>query len=281
VAVRYRFPSLEDFLTASELTVDGTLDDGWGASFAVKGRELEATILFADISDFSGRTATMTPTETLAYVNNFFAWISAEALRDTNAIVDKYIGDEVMVVYAREFGSEDPFVDAVQAARWMCEHDALDFGPHIGIASGPVIVGYVGTPLRHSCSVFGAPVALAARCAGVPAQISEGKIVSHTITFPTVEWGERAKEDVIAPVRYRDPDTKEVHDDQSSVKKWLLVEPFDFDAKGIGRVKLRQLLDESFRIIQGWSVEDRAREGVESLRQHNRYWPDGRHSEAP
>jgi hypothetical protein len=70
VPIRYRFPSLEDFLTASELTVDGALDDGWGAQFAVKGRELEATILFADISDFSGRTATMTPTETLAYVNN-------------------------------------------------------------------------------------------------------------------------------------------------------------------------------------------------------------------
>jgi class 3 adenylate cyclase len=55
------------------------LDDGWGAQFAVKGRELEATILFADIADFSGRTADLTPTETLAYVNNFFAWISAEA----------------------------------------------------------------------------------------------------------------------------------------------------------------------------------------------------------
>jgi hypothetical protein len=96
------------------------------------------------------------------------------------------------------------------------------------------------------CSVFGAPVALAARCAGVPAQISEDKIVSHTVTFPAAEWGARAKEDVIEPVRYRDPETKEVHDDESSVQKWRLVEPFDFDAKGIGRVGLRQLLDESF-----------------------------------
>ncbi len=281
VPVRYRYPSLEDFLTASELTVDGTLNDGWGAQFAVKGREIDATILFADISDFSGRTADMTPTETLAYVNNFFAWISAEALRDTNAIVDKYIGDEVMVVYSREFGSEDPFLDAVRAARWMCENDALDFQPHIGIASGRVIVGYVGTPLRHGCSVFGAPVALAARCAGVPGQVGEDKIVSHTITFPSGEWGKRAKEEVIEPVRYRDPETGDVEDHDSSVQKWQLVEPFDFDAKGIGAVRLRQLLDHSFRIIQGWSVEGRSREGVEDLRKHNRYWPDGRHPEAP
>lgn len=65
------------------------------------------------------------------------------------------------------------------------------------------------------------------------------------------------------------------------MEKWRLVEPFEFDAKGIGRVKLQQLLDERFRIIQRWSVKDRAREGVASLRQHNRYWPDGRDREAP
>lgn len=281
VSIRYRYPSLEDFLTASELTVDGLLDDGWGAQFAVKGRELDATILFADISDFSGRTAEMTAAETLAYVNNFFAWISAEALRDTNAIIDKYIGDEVMVIYAREFGSDDPFLDAVQAARWMCERDALDFGPHIGIASGPVIVGYVGTPLRHSCSVFGSPVALAARCAGVPPQVSDDEIVSHTITFPAAEWGQRTKGNVVEPVRYRDPETREVRDERASVDKWRLIDPFSFDAKGIGAVELRQLVDTSFRIIQGWSVEGRAREGVEALREHNRYWPGGRHPEAP
>jgi hypothetical protein len=64
----------------------------------------------------------------------------------------------------KEFGSDDPFVEALQAARWMSEHNAHNFSPHIGIASGPVTVGYVGTPMKCDCSVFGAPVALAARC---------------------------------------------------------------------------------------------------------------------
>ena len=45
MAVRYAYHSLEDFLIASELTIDGQLDDGWGAPFPVKGREIEATIL--------------------------------------------------------------------------------------------------------------------------------------------------------------------------------------------------------------------------------------------
>lgn len=281
VPVRYRVPSLEDFLTATELTVDGTLDDGWGAEFAVKGREIDATVLFADISGFSGRTAGMTPTETLTYVNNFFAWISAEALRDTCAIVDKYIGDEVMVVYSPEFGSADPFLDAVRGARWMCENDALDYQPHIGIASGRVIVGYVGTPLRHGCSVFGAPVTLAARCASVAAQTGEDSIVSHAITFPADEWGERRLMDAVEPVRVRDPESGKIEEDHTSLQKWLLTEPFEFDAKGLGPVQLRQLLDKSFRIIQGWSAESRARDAVAQLREHNRHWPDGRHQSAP
>src|SRR5215212_10097850 len=117
------------------LTVDAQLDDGWGASLPVKGREIEATVLFADITAFSSRTMGLDPTETLAFVNHFFAWISAEALRGRPGIVDKYIGDEVMIVFSREFGSEDPFQDAVESARWMGENDAYAFMPHVGIAS--------------------------------------------------------------------------------------------------------------------------------------------------
>lgn len=108
VTRRWRYPSLEDFLTASELTIDGRLDDGWGGDVFVKGREIEATTLFADISSFSARTADMTPTETLVYVNTFFTWITEEALRHSAGVVDKYIGDEVMVIFAKEFGSTDP-----------------------------------------------------------------------------------------------------------------------------------------------------------------------------
>ena len=64
--VRYRYASLDDFLASSELTVDAQLDDGWGAKFPLKGRELEATVLFSDISGFSARTRELNPTATLA-----------------------------------------------------------------------------------------------------------------------------------------------------------------------------------------------------------------------
>ena len=97
---KYKFKSLEDFLISTPLTVDGSLDDGWGAYFPVKGREIQATILFADIASFSRRTKELSPTETLIFVNNFFSWITAEAIKDQVCIVDKYIGDEVMVLFS-------------------------------------------------------------------------------------------------------------------------------------------------------------------------------------
>lgn len=206
MTVRYQFHTLEDFLIANDLTVDGQLDDGWGALFPVKGREIEATVLFADISAFSARSLDLSAVETLAFVNNFFAWITAEALRGRPGVIDKYIGDEVMVVFSEEFGSQDPFLDAVEAARAMGEQDVLDFSPHIGVASGRVVVGYVGTPLKFNCSVFGAPVALAARCAGVKPDLDESETYSTTVTFPDAEWRGRDFAQVFPPRRYRDPD---------------------------------------------------------------------------
>ena len=61
MTVRYPYHSLEDFVTANMLTVDAQVDDGWGAAFPVKGREIEATVLFADITGFSARTAEARP----------------------------------------------------------------------------------------------------------------------------------------------------------------------------------------------------------------------------
>jgi hypothetical protein len=107
MTVKYHYNSLEDFLATNPLSVDGQVDDGGGVLFPVKGREIDATILFSDISGFSRRTLDLSPTETLIFVNNFCTWISAEALQGRPGIVDKYIGDEIMIVFSKEFGSAD------------------------------------------------------------------------------------------------------------------------------------------------------------------------------
>lgn len=178
------YKSLEDFLISKELSVDAELDDGLGAKYPVKGREIDATILFADISLFSKRTLDLTSTATLIFVNRFFTWITNEALKGIPCIIDKYIGDQIMIVFSTEFGSKDPFIEAIHAARKFAESDFLGFQPHMGVASGMVTVGYVGTPLRYNCSVFGKPVTIASRCADMKVEIPN----YASIVFPSNLW---------------------------------------------------------------------------------------------
>jgi class 3 adenylate cyclase len=269
--VEYPLRSLEDFLTSTTLTVDAQLDDGWGATFPVKGREIEAAVLFADITAFTARTLELTSAETLIYVNNFFAWVSAEALRGRNAIIDKYIGDALMVVFSTEFGSPDPFVEAVQAARFMAEHDVHAFTPHVGLASGSVIVGYVGTPLKYNCSVFGAPVALAARCAAVQPEPSDESPVSSTIVFPASAWGSRDFDAVFPPRRYRNPDGSTLDQPHS----WELRPERTVDLKNVGPTAIREVVNHGFH-FPSQTAEDRAREGLAAIKAHGRYWPPKR-----
>ncbi len=262
--MQYRYQSLEDFLIANELTADGQLDDGWGASFPVKGREIDAVVLFADISAFSARTRDLSPTETLIFVNNFFAWISAEALHGRPGIVDKYIGDEIMIVFSKEFGSDDPMNDAIRAAFDMAEHDVLAYQPHIGIAAGRVLVGYVGTPLKYNCSVFGAPVATAARCAGV--KIEDEGHFSTSVIIPENDWSGRNLDEVMPPRIFTNNDGTE-HSSQS----WEALDPRSVPFKNMGEVTIRPIVRRGFwGPSQG--ATDRAKDCYSALQQMGRIY---------
>jgi hypothetical protein len=258
-----QYHSLEDFLASTMSHVDGVLDDGFGFGFPVKGREIDAVILFADISGFSTRTLGMSPAETLIYVQNFFAWVTAEALHGRPGIVDKYIGDEVMVVFSKEFGSEDPFFDAVQAAALMSRRDVHGYRPHMGIASGHVIVGYAGTAMRYNVSVFGAPVALAARCAGVRQPADSDQHVSSTIVFPAADWGDRKLTDVFPSGADGSP--------SAAMQVFELQEPRTVPMKGLDEVQVREIYNTA-----GWfpmqSAEQRATDGLRFLTAQGRYW---------
>ncbi len=266
MTIKDDFRSLEDFLVSSHLTVDAALDDGAGATMPVKGREINATVLFADMANFSGRTVDMTPTETLIFVQWFFAWIGAEALRHGKGIIDKYIGDEVMLVFSDEFGSDDPFREAVETARWMADHDPWSFCPHIGIASGAVVVGYVGTPLKYNCSVFGSPVAVAARMASVKPDYDG--TYSSSIAFPDSEWGERDFDEVFPPKKYRNPDGTTFTQPHS----WQMLEARTAELKNLPSMSIREIVKTSIN-FSFTPVEAAAKEVLDDIKRAGRYWP--------
>jgi Adenylate and Guanylate cyclase catalytic domain len=262
----YQYHSLEDFLATNPLTVDSEADDGGGFRFPIKGREIEATVLFCDISGFSHRTYDLSPTETLIFVNHFFTWISAEALGGRPGIVDKYIGDEIMVVFSKEFGSADPFADALKTARSMCDYDPWSFAPHVGIASGPVTVGYVGTRIKYNCSVFGQAVAVAARCARLKPEV--GASFGATIFFPAADWTGRKLHELIPPKRYQGPNG-EVHEQPSS---WEIRGPRSAALKNMPNMDVMELVKLSVWVPQGFSAEQEAKETLNRIKAEGRYW---------
>lgn len=221
-----RYQTLENFLLANRLTHEGLLRLDYGgqtaANVVIKGRKIQAAILFVDIANFSGQTEDLDPLETVLFVNLFIDWMTALGIRDRACIVDKYIGDEIMVVFSDEFGSKDPFLDAVNAATDMASDDWLHFRPHFGVANGEVLVAATGTGPRFDVSVFGSPVTRAARCAG----FESGSHAHYEVSFPADCWGTRSLHDL----------------DFKSSDGWELTQPVEFDkAKNLRPFKVQQV----------------------------------------
>lgn len=238
----------------SPLTVDAAQDDDWGQPLPIKGIEIEAAVLFADIRSFSGRTASMNPIETLIFVNHFIAWITGESLRHRAGIIDKYIGDEVMVVFSEKFGSDDPVEDALTTAIDVCARDAWDYSPHMGIAFGPVVVGVTGTALAHDVSVFGRTTTVAARCASAASP--------NGVSFPAELWGDRDLPSLLgATLFYRGRDPR------ASAPPWEISLPDERKVKS-DVLQLRELTRTSMWIPCGTSAEQRARDAYKYLWDH-------------
>jgi hypothetical protein len=150
----------------------------------------------------------------------------------------------------------------------MSEHDAHSFMPHIGIASGLVIVGYVGTPMKYNCSVFGAPVTLAARCASVKSEPKDGQWISSNIVFPASEWKNRDFDTVFPPQKYKHPDGTIEEQPHS----WEMLEPRTVNLKNIGDLEIQETVKKSVH-IPSLSPEERAKESLRVLYEAGRYWP--------
>jgi len=130
------------------------------------------TVLFSDVRGFTKLTSMLEPEQAVQMLNDMFHDLTPIILK-YNGTVDKYIGDAVLAV----FGSPDPdelqWEHAVRAAlemqaaikhlassRWK-GRPAFQIG--IGIHTGPVIHGFIGTPERMDYTIIGSTVNTASR----------------------------------------------------------------------------------------------------------------------
>jgi adenylate cyclase len=200
---RYHSPAVVERITSQR--------DG-GES--LEAEEHEVTVLFADIVGFTGRCETLAPRDVAEFLNHYFSEMTEVIFRHGGTL-DKFIGDGLMAVFGAPFPSPDHARKAVEAALDMREvlarlNAPRDAGDRIrfrvGIHSGRVVAGDIGSPRRSDYTVLGSAVNLAARLEQAVAE--PGQIIVSEATrgalgdaFRVRASGEHRLRGVSTPVR--------------------------------------------------------------------------------
>ena len=140
----------------------------------------EATVLFADLVGFTA-FAENAPPESVAESLDTFLDLSVEAIFRAGGTLDKFIGDCVMAFFGAPVAQADHALRAVRAAveiqeglaAWNVRRTAEGlpgFEARIGLNSGPVVVGDIGSSRRVDYTVLGNTVNVAARLEALVAQ---------------------------------------------------------------------------------------------------------------
>jgi adenylate cyclase len=140
------------------------------------GRAHVATVLFSDIRRFTTLAEAMSPQETVTMLNDYFTSM-VEVVFTHGGMLDKYIGDAIMAVFGTGLGQPTDADNALTVATDMIRElarfnearrergvEAIEIG--VGIATGDVLAGSLGSRRRLEYTVIGDNVNLAARLEG-------------------------------------------------------------------------------------------------------------------
>lgn len=171
-------PDLAEMVVSGQLRVE-------------KGGESRiGTVLFADIRDFTAMSENMTAAQVLQMLNEYFE-LMVETVFRHEGTVDKFVGDMIMVIWGAPIAHEDDPDRAVEAAVEMLAvlenynetrksrgQPPIHIG--IGINTGELVAGYIGSSRTMSYSVIGDTVNIASRLCSAA---KHGQILISEATF--------------------------------------------------------------------------------------------------
>ena len=197
-----------------------------GGTEALGGRAQVATVLFSDIRNFTGISERLGARETVSMLNDYFTDM-IDVVFSRRGILDKFIGDAIMALFGAPFPGEHDADDAVAVANEMMRvlrrfnrerraagKLALEIG--IGISTGELVAGNIGSPKRMDYTVIGDTVNLAARLESATKHYGARVLVSEA----TIEA-------LSMPSRYREIDLIRVKGKQEPVVVYESLDHYD------------------------------------------------------
>lgn len=143
---------------------------------ALGGTAQEASVLFSDIRRFTTLSEQLGPRDTVAMLNEYFTEM-VEVIFAHSGILDKYIGDAIMALFGAPFATDRDADNALTVANLMIsrlrvfnrqrrQQGKAEIEIGVGISTGELIAGNIGSPKRMDYTVIGDTVNLAARLEG-------------------------------------------------------------------------------------------------------------------
>jgi adenylate cyclase len=173
-----------------EPVVDELLDDP-NAARRLPGRRMEGTVLFCDLRGFTAFAEALPAERVLDVLNRYLTEMS-EAILDHGGTVVSYMGDGIMAVFGSPLMRPDHAQMGFDAAqemlelrmprvnRWLREQGLSEFRMGIGVNSGPVMSGTVGSERRLEYAAIGDTTNVAARLEAATKELGGGLLLADS-----------------------------------------------------------------------------------------------------
>ncbi|MEG4168640.1 MULTISPECIES: AAA family ATPase [unclassified Microcoleus] len=224
--------------------------------------QLEMSVLFSDIRDFTTLSETMTPEENFKFINSYL-YRMEPIINENKGFIDKYIGDAIMALFS---GEADNAVKAgIAMLHRLVEYNQIransGYSPiqiGIGINTGSLMLGTVGGPNRMDGTVISDAVNLASRVES----LTKNYGVALLITQPTYTRLKNPSQYAIRTI-----DTVKVKGKSEAV---TIYEVFDADPLAIkdGKLARLELFAEARALYSGGKLFEAARLFDECWRQN-------------
>jgi adenylate cyclase len=158
--------------------------------FNMAPRAEELSVLFSDVRGFTTISETLSPDDLSLYINDYLTTMSLVIREGHRGTLDKYIGDAVMAFWGAPVANPNHAQDAVLAALDMMKQAKVlnekfhaknwpPFAIGIGVNSGTMRVGDMGSQIRKAYTVMGDAVNLGSRLEGITKQYGAGILIGQ------------------------------------------------------------------------------------------------------